>query len=303
MCAALGVARFTGARVLTWDEARGQLWSSPEPVASVIAFARRAAGARRSLLVVAEGCDWDRREPDPARALLDQLAGGELPDGRLDPFLAAWRQSRDVRAMIELLDAGARRGLYELDARAMTSKSGQATRWSFRLRLPDKRFVRVDVDRDGGAMALRAVVPHLAPRAQWLEATLAQHDAIADPIAQLVYALTTLGGVRPDWRERWVSAGGSLQAAWDRTESDHAMCAILERAGRPELLARARAAMETVPLPLPGHAGCDQFHFPTPAEEAERERLHAAVQRARAEAIRLTVPVPPTLDEISRRVS
>ncbi len=273
--------RGTEQRVLAWNEPRHQLW--PGGLADAKEFLQRAAEGHRTVLVVLDGWAPYEPDPDPAGALVDRLKRpGPVPTSDPDPFAIAWAFGQDLRAMIELLQIAASRGIYKIGMMKMTASSYD-TRWQFHLRTPHGDATLVDVARGLGPRALRAIVPTIAPQETWIAATLAMHDAFVDPIAQLVFALDELGGPTAAWRERW-SADDSLAAAWDASHTSIAMRQLLERAGRMDLVALANDEIERVPPPqLP------------PDHEDAPWRVSAEQERVFTAAIRRAVPTPPTL--------
>jgi hypothetical protein len=231
---------------------------------------------------------------DLAKALLAELEAGRIPDGDPDPFTTAWLASRDLDAMIALVLLGSRRGVYEVDSTQtwQDSRDAPPSRWLFRLRLPDQRYVRVDVTREQGVDGLRAIVPLLEARSVWVHGLDAAHDAIADPLTQLMYALAASRAPRPQWLARWSEAGDPLAAAWRHSSDSVAMRQLLEMAGRTDLVARAQSEIHDVPMPPPGSG-----RLITPAMKRASEAYYAQL----AEAVRRVVPTPPPLDQILAR--
>ncbi len=219
---------------------------------------------------------------DPARALLERLLDNELPDDA--DFVAGWGGA-DVDAMIEILMLGARRGVYEVDGTTTWGeRDAPPVRWLFRLKGPDG-YVRIDVSRVDGADGARKCLPALAPRAVWAKGLDKAHDAIACPIAQLLFAIDTRGGPAP----QWTAAHPTLQHAWDAATDSAAMRSLLGRSGRDDVLPAVQTAIYRVSVPPRGDG-----KLITPASQLAT----ATYMRALADAVRTVVPRAPRLDEV-----
>ncbi|MCB9613169.1 MAG: hypothetical protein H6721_29155 [Sandaracinus sp.] len=195
-----------------------------------------------------------------------------------DPFAEAWSASDDLDGMIELVLLGGRLGLFEIDATRTWGMPPE--RWLFRLRTPEGRYVRVDVQRSEGPDGLRAILPTLPPLAAWREATEAT-EAARDPLAQYLLDVSHRGRPSPAWSARWGEGDAGLRAAWAVSHDSVAMRGVLQATGRSEAAARAQAAVRTVPSPP------RQTSFASPDWSAIR-RYEAAL----VEAVRRAVPAP-----------
>ncbi|MFT3774429.1 MAG: hypothetical protein QM820_54410 [Minicystis sp.] len=201
-----------------------------------------------------------------------------------DPLARAWAEAVALEAMIELLAIGGQLGLYGVDGRREDLDSRRRPRrWLFRLRTPEGKYVRVDVTREGGAAALRELVPAIAPHHAWAAAIEAERSRTVDPIAQLVLDLRRAGEVDPRWEKRW-----TLPSAWRASEDSMAMRALLELLERDDLLAEAQRAIDEA-LPPPGPQG---VRITTPGQLEPYRRAHEAWLVA---TIRSAVPEPPSL--------
>jgi hypothetical protein len=201
--------------------------------------------------------------------------------------------------MVELLRLGAAIGLYEFsDSGTWTNSDGQVVRWLFRLRTPEGRYVRMDIDPRQGAAGVRKLLPELAPLAAWETAIEAERIGLSDPVAVLVFDLRRLGHSDPRWSARW-----TLHSAWQQTADSQAMVDLLGVLGLPELEAVARHALASEDALPPGRTqqiGCPgPVAIVSPAEVAARERTQTEIKRWQAEAIRRAIPTLPDLEPVS----
>lgn len=219
-------------------------------------------------------------------AIVEDLRFRRLPPraGDDDPLARAWAEANEPEGMIELLVLGGQIGLYGVDGRREDLDTDRRpVRWLFRLRTPEGKYVRVDFSREGGAAALRALVPAIAPYGAWAAAIEAERARTTDPVAQLVLDLRRTGAVDPRWEARW-----TLPRAWRASEDSMAMRALLEILGREDLLAEAQRAIDEA-TPPPGPQGT---HFTTVGQLEPYRRAHEAWL---VTMIRSAVPDPPPL--------
>jgi hypothetical protein len=189
------------------------------------------------------------------RDLVDGLAVRRLPEpgaDRPDPLAAAWAASDDLDAMIGLLRVGGHIGLFGIDGvQEWRPAHGEPTsRWLFRLRTPEGRFVRVDVTREAGAGAVRTILPVIPAMDAWKEALQGDYER-RDPIDQLRLDIEHRGAPSREWEERWGAGEQGLQAAWAASRDSLSMRWLLDWLGHPDVAARAQAALEAVPPPPP----------------------------------------------------
>ncbi len=237
------------------------------------------------------------------RAILDGLAIARLPArlGDSDPIAAAWATSDDVRTMVQFLVLGADLGLYEVSGQSWTTeRAGEGwaahLRCVFRLRLPDKRYVRVDFT--GGAAELRAIVPTVAPYETWARVIEEIRERITDPIALLVWDLERRGAPDPGWAARW-----TLDEAWRASRSSISLRALLGLGGRGDLQSKVNQAIAAESPPhrpsvldiegLEDEWSCDSslwldIERRWAAYEEELERFHLVI-------VRRVVPELPSL--------
>lgn len=194
-----------------------------------------------------------------------------------DAFGVAWSASDDLDGMIELVLAGGRIGLFTIDGVQTWSAGRDAppSRWLFRLRTPEGRYVRVDVARELGAAGLRAILPTLPPLAAWRAAADAK-EAARDPLAQYLLDREHRGRPSPAWTARWGEGDTGLAAAWAASGNCVAMREVLRATGRTDEAARAQAAVSEV-VPPPRQTGLTFDPAPLRRYEAE---LVAAIRRA-----------------------
>lgn len=194
-----------------------------------------------------------------------------------DAFAVAWNASEDLDGMIELLLLGGQIGLFTIDGVQTWSahRGAPPSRWLFRLRTPEGRYVRVDVAREIGAPGLRAILPTLPPLAAWRAAADAK-DAARDPLAQYLLDRTHRGRPSAAWTSRWGEGDAGLAAAWAASHDSVAMRAVLRATGRTDDAARAQAAVSDV-APPPRQTGLTLDPAPLRRYEAE---LVAAIRRA-----------------------
>jgi hypothetical protein len=237
------------------------------------------------------------------RAIIDGLRGARLPArlGDDDPIAAAWAASDDVQTMVQLLVVGADLGLYEVSGQSWTREragDGWAAhpRCVFRLRLPDKRYVRVDFT--GGAAELRAIVPTVAPYETWARVIEEIRERITDPIALLVWDLERRGAPDPGWSARW-----TLDEAWRVSSSSISLRTLLGLGGRGDLQSKVNQAIAAGSPPhrpsllelegLEDEWSCDgslwrDLERRMAAYDEELDRFHLAI-------VRQVVPELPSL--------
>lgn len=232
------------------------------------------------------------------RAIVDGLARGRLPPrvGDDDPIAAAWAASADVPAMVDFLGRGAEYGIYELDGwRRQTEREdltkerwAEHSRWIFRLRLPDERYVRVDFT--GGAAELRAIVPTVEPYETWVRAIEQVRARIIDPMVLLVWDIDRLGAPDPRWAAR-----STLEEAWRGCASSTAMRRLLVLAGRGDLEAQVVQEMAARSAPAkPTVMECLDDERRWGAFELELERWRMAIVREVVPQLpQLTLPTEP----------
>jgi hypothetical protein len=219
------------------------------------------------------------------RAIVDDLthrARLPLRRGDGDPIADAWAAADDVPAMVKLLQLGHHLGIYEVSSPVTYLREPGGQRLVFRLRLPDKRYVRVDFT--GGAADLRAIVPTVAPYETWARVIEQIRERITDPIVLLTWDIGRLGVPDPRWAERW-----TLEEAWRVSASSTAMRKLLGLGGRGDLESKVNQEIAArSPPPKPHISECLDDERRWPAFEAELERWRLAI-------VRQIVPQLPTL--------
>lgn len=223
------------------------------------------------------------------RAIIDGLRVARLPArlGDDDPIAAAWAASDDARTMVQLLVVGADLGLYEVSGQSWSrGRAGEGwaaqPRCVFRLRLPDKRYVRVDFT--GGAAELRAIVPTVAPYETWAQAIEDVRERITDPITLLVWDLERRGAPGPRWAARW-----TLDEAWRASRSSMSLRTLLGLGGRGDLQSRVSEEIAvSAPPPKPTTMECFADEGRMAAYDEELDRFHLAI-------VRQVVPELPSL--------
>jgi hypothetical protein len=217
-------------------------------------------------------------------ARLDRV--GVPPDAvPLEVLQGAWDQSRDVEAMMKVLNVAARLKLVHLDSiRWVDDKCAFATDAGGR------GWERVSFERATGCEELRRTIPRLPDAWRWAEALAEQRERL-DPIAVLVADLNgPAAEPGADWRARWSREPVEpLAAAWAASADGFAMLALLRLAARPDLEECACRAASHIGMP----SGCRGPWAVGPPLPQVAAKL--------AVAIRSTVPEPFSLSEAYER--